>query len=426
MTVLPFEHADEAAAALREIVAEQGPGILSDPMMLGSLLADLLPAAPSAVRILVAAAEDHVADAISDNVSQGIGPDAAVRLAATSFAKSSLSAPEVSQWVATTFAAASGLPVSAPASSPGGSQGNFFHQSASGQQGQPGQGASWPPAGSGVQAGQPGAASGPPRGFQAGPQPGFASGPQAGPQAGPQPGIQSGPQAGPQPAFAPGPQSPPQPGYQSGPQPGYQSGPQPGGQQGFQSAPQPGYQSGPQAGFQSAPQPGAQPGSPPFGYQGYQPPAGGQLTPAQKQQYAPQPVLNAVKLMYAGIALSVLLAIADFVEVGHLGSLVYTLTPHQDSEVAASAFGGVISLLGIGMWILMAWANRRGMSWARIVGTILLVFFVLYTLFTIVFVTPFSIVLELGTLGVGVTAVVFMWRSESSAYYQISTQPPVR
>jgi hypothetical protein len=360
MTVLPFEHADEAAAALRELVAEQGPGILSDPLMLGSLLADLLPAAPSAVRILVAAAEDHVANTISDNVSQGIGADAAVRMAASSFARTSLSAPEVSQWVATAFATASGLQVgppvqSSPAGFSSGGQQNFYNPaSPSGQQNQAPAAPSWPVAG------------------------------------------QNAPTMGPQPRLSPG-------------------------NSGFQTG----------GGAPSGPPPVSPPVPPPFAYQQYQQyqpqpyQVSGQQFPAQKQQFAPKPVLNAVKLMYGGIALSVVLAITDFAETGKLGSYAY-LTSHQSATAFASAVGAFMSLLGIGLWILLAWANRKGMTWARIVATILFAIFVLYTVVSITTVIPVAIVVELGTLAVGLIALLFIWRGESSAYYQLSGQPPVR
>jgi hypothetical protein len=70
----------------------------------------------------------------------------------------------------------------------------------------------------------------------------------------------------------------------------------------------------------------------------------------------------------------------------------------------------------------MAWANKRGLSWARIVAPILFGIFVLYTLGTIVYVTPIAIVIELGTLAVGLFALLFIWRRESSAYYQLPSQ----
>jgi hypothetical protein len=370
MTVLPFEHADEAAAALREVVADQGPGVLSDPLMLGSLLSDLLPGAPSAVRILVAAAEDHVADAISDNVSRGIDADAAVKLAASSFARTSLSAPEVSQWVAVTFAEASGHQVtsswqSTPSGLQAGGQANISNPgAASGPQVLAPTAPGWPVPGQSAPTMQPGVSPASPSGFRPGGQPGQVISPGMGQVAGPgfQPGIP--------------PRTPPpfvSPGRPSGPAP--------------------------------------------FAYAPYQP-ASQRPTGAAKQQFAPAPVLSAVKLMYGGIALSGLLAIIDFVVVGSLGSTLY-LTSHQQNMQGASSLGAIMSLFGVGFWILLAWANKRGMPWARIVAPILLVIFTLYTLISIAFVNPLAIVVELGTIAVGVIALVQLWRRESSPYYQL-------
>ncbi|HUC58736.1 MAG TPA: hypothetical protein VMA95_15140 [Streptosporangiaceae bacterium] len=350
MTVLPFEHADEAAAALREIVAEQGTGVLSDPLMLGSLLADLLPSAPNAVRVLVAAAEDRVADSIKDNVSQGISADAAVRMAATSFARTSLSAPEVSQWVATAFASASGLPTTPSVPSAPGAPSGYGSGGQANSFGQLGTAPNWP-----------------------------ASGQSA-------PTMQSGPQAG--------------------------------------------FQQGQQAGFQP-PGTGIPPASPqipsPYAYSPYQPYQPYQASnQVRKQQFAPATVRNAVKLMYGGIAASAILAIIDFAEVGSLQNNNFVLTPHQSSVATALSFGAFISVFGVGFWILLAWANRRGMPWARIVSTVLLGIFVLYTLVSIVDVTAAAIIFELATIGVGLASVMQLWKSESSAFYQLPPTTPVQ
>lgn len=109
MVVSPFEYADDALDALREITGERGTGALSDPLLLAGLLADLLPQAPAVIRVLVTAAEDRVADKIRDGIRQGLGADRAARLAAASFAKTSMLTPEVCGWVAKVFAEAGGF-----------------------------------------------------------------------------------------------------------------------------------------------------------------------------------------------------------------------------------------------------------------------------------------------------------------------------
>jgi hypothetical protein len=56
-----FRDPRQARDAPRSVVDEYGPGVLADPRVLGSLLADLLPGEPQAARIIIAAAEADIA-----------------------------------------------------------------------------------------------------------------------------------------------------------------------------------------------------------------------------------------------------------------------------------------------------------------------------------------------------------------------------
>ena len=109
MAVVPFEHADEASAALREIVAEYGPEALSRPATVANLLKDLLPDTPKVARIVIAAAEDHVADMLREHVSQGMDAVTAGRLTASAFADATMFTPEACSWVVGAFSGALGL-----------------------------------------------------------------------------------------------------------------------------------------------------------------------------------------------------------------------------------------------------------------------------------------------------------------------------
>lgn len=109
MAAAPLEHADQARLALRTIVAEHGPEMLSRPGMLSNLLADLLPDSPRIARILVAAAQDHIADELREHTSAGMDPATASRLAATMFADATLFPPDACAWVVGEFALALGL-----------------------------------------------------------------------------------------------------------------------------------------------------------------------------------------------------------------------------------------------------------------------------------------------------------------------------
>jgi hypothetical protein len=77
--------------------------------MLSSVLADLMPGAPGAARMLVAAAEDRVIELVRDHVAQGLSVEAANRIVAASFARASLYSPDACAWVVEAFAEAAGL-----------------------------------------------------------------------------------------------------------------------------------------------------------------------------------------------------------------------------------------------------------------------------------------------------------------------------
>ncbi len=109
MAATPFEHADQASRALRAIVTEHGPELLSSPRELGNLLADLLPDAPRISRLLVTAAHDQVARELSEHTSAGMDVGTAAAMVASSFAGATMLAPDACAWAVSQFAVALGL-----------------------------------------------------------------------------------------------------------------------------------------------------------------------------------------------------------------------------------------------------------------------------------------------------------------------------
>jgi YVTN family beta-propeller protein len=105
----PQEQFNNARSALREIVQEYGPDALSEPSTMSSLVADLLPGSPRIARILVAAAEDHIADRLRELGRQGVDTATASRLTASAFADTTMFAAEACAWVVSAFAEALGL-----------------------------------------------------------------------------------------------------------------------------------------------------------------------------------------------------------------------------------------------------------------------------------------------------------------------------
>src|SRR6516165_9255920 len=140
---------------------------------------------------------------------------------------------------------------------------------------------------------------------------------------------------------------------------------------------------------------------------------------------APQSVLNAVKLMYAGAAVSAVSLIISLVSIGGTKDAIRkarpSLTAAQVNQlntfiIALAVVSGVV---GGALWLWMARKNGQGKNWARILSTVLFglatldLFGVLSqpkTLLGLVF--PVLIWL------VGLGAVVLLWRGESTEFFK--------
>jgi hypothetical protein len=218
---------------------------------------------------------------------------------------------------------------------------------------------------------------------------------------------------------APGPQ-----GYRQA-----QGHPQPQGFPQLQGYPQPqGYNSS-----QGYPQPqgyaGARASAPPRGYlPNAQPASYPQPYRAGRAPLAPLPgsMRNAIGLMYAGAAYSLVYAVGVIIVAGAIISKHPGWAAAQAGSGHATV-GGVValtvflSLIEIAVWLGIARACRNGKSWARVTGTVL---FGLHTL-------GFLGVLADSHPGIGLTkvlttlswliacgAVVFLWQRPSSAFFQ--------
>ena len=140
---------------------------------------------------------------------------------------------------------------------------------------------------------------------------------------------------------------------------------------------------------------------------------------------APQSVLNAVKLMYAGAAISTASLIASLADIGSIKPAIRSEFPKYTPSQVDQAFKGflIVALIsagiGIGLWIWMARANGQGKNWARIASTVL---FVVETLSVIEAVrgpkTVVALVFPVLTWLVGLGAVFLLWRRESGAFFK--------
>jgi hypothetical protein len=157
-------------------------------------------------------------------------------------------------------------------------------------------------------------------------------------------------------------------------------------------------------------------------YQSY--PTSGQQ-PMPQQPDAPRSILTAVRLMYVGAALNALGLILTIAFIHSVRTAIrrdfphYTTTQIHRAEVGYVVVLAILAILEVGLWLWMAWGNRTGKSWARIISS------VLFGLSTLLFVTSFaqargavSLLFTGLTWLVGLVAIVMLWQRDSSAYYQ--------
>jgi hypothetical protein len=140
---------------------------------------------------------------------------------------------------------------------------------------------------------------------------------------------------------------------------------------------------------------------------------------------APQPVLQAVKLMYVGAAVSTVSLIISLVDISGTKSAIEKARPSLTAAQVNQLNTFIISLavvsgvVGIALWLWMARANGQGKNWARILSSVL---FGLTTLDLIgVFSQPKTIlglIFPVLTWLVGLGAVWLLWRKESSAFFK--------
>ena len=143
---------------------------------------------------------------------------------------------------------------------------------------------------------------------------------------------------------------------------------------------------------------------------------------------APPSVLNAVKLMYAGAAVSTVSLIVSLVDISGTKAAIRKARPSLSAAQVNQLNTFIISLaiisgvIGIALWLWMARANGQGRNWARIVSTVL---FGLATLdlFGVVSQpkTLLGLVFPLLTWLIGAGAVFLLWRGESTTFFHPQT-----
>ncbi len=182
-------------------------------------------------------------------------------------------------------------------------------------------------------------------------------------------------------------------------------------------------------GFPGAPPPGGFPPAPPEGGMPSAASISGQEPGAVGgRPERPKAVHLAVRLMWVGAVLAVLQVITTVTMRDSIRSAIQDAARSSSTTVTASDLDTLVTvtiavnaLLGVviaALWVFMAWANGRGMSWARVVATVLFGLSLVFFLIGFLQAAPvLSRVMSALSLLVGAGAVFFLWQRESSAYF---------
>jgi hypothetical protein len=166
----------------------------------------------------------------------------------------------------------------------------------------------------------------------------------------------------------------------------------------------------------------------------YEPyPGGGQMP---RPRRPPAAVRNAVLLMYAGAAASVIAVVADFVTKNATASAMQSavakahgpLVP-ASGETATVAMAIVLGVISAGLWIVIARASWDGRHWARTMGSVL---FGIDTVAVLIGPSDIGLHTAAATLPrifagivwlIGLGAVVFLWQKKSRAFFRAQRSP---
>jgi len=155
----------------------------------------------------------------------------------------------------------------------------------------------------------------------------------------------------------------------------------------------------------------------------YQPAPGWSVPPASARPRIPGSVLTAVRLMYAGAAVSLVNVVVSLAAINQIKTAFEAQHPlaenaAQGVAVLAAAVVIISGVVAIGVWLKLASASRRGRSWARTAGTILFGLDTLAVLGTLGRAgIPATKTFGVLTWLIGLITVISLWRRESGAYF---------
>jgi hypothetical protein len=158
-------------------------------------------------------------------------------------------------------------------------------------------------------------------------------------------------------------------------------------------------------------------------------PEGAGDEPARRIVPQPPSIQLAVRLMWVGAGLSLVSLIVSLLTLSSLKShirdqLAKSNPTLSNSDInttyhAVVAGAVIVAVLGIALWLWMAWKNGQGRSWARVVATVLGVINLLSSIYSIAVGHSLAVsaVLTVLNLILAVVILVLLWRRESSDFY---------
>lgn len=157
---------------------------------------------------------------------------------------------------------------------------------------------------------------------------------------------------------------------------------------------------------------------------------GTERMPLTERPAVPAPVLNAVKVMYAGAVVSVIGGLIFIATKSATKTAIQKRYPQYSAHTVSTLtnagviIGLVISLIGAALFIWIARSSKSGKNWARITGTVLFAFSVVIMVYNFRTVeTTVTGILNLLISLIGLAAVTLLWLSSSNAYFTYFKRP---
>jgi hypothetical protein len=167
--------------------------------------------------------------------------------------------------------------------------------------------------------------------------------------------------------------------------------------------------------------------------------------PESQRPPVPVSVRNAVRLMYLGAAVSLTKVVVDLATyritrsamlsalkagIRKSGGVLPTASQFNTGFADTLALVSVLGLIGVGLWVFVARGSGNGKDWARATGSVL---FGLDTLALLIGPPDLGIRGPESTVTrvfagivwlIGLTAVVFLWRKDSGAFFKARPSSP--